>query len=386
MDSILSIIIAMGLSMLGMVGFVTMANHSIENIRTSATAGQLIVFDKAAAQYVSDYAATIAEVATSTTPANITTAMLINTGYLPAGFSAKNPFGQTWLAQVLQPSTGELETLVTSQDGTAISNQLQLVQIAAQAGAQGGFIPYASQGGDSSLTASTAQGSYGGWSVSMANFTNPGSGHLASLLAYQSTTANTNYLYRVAVSGQSQLNAMQTDLSMEDTSGTKHDITDVDDVGTTTVTATSTVTGGTLASKGNVTAAGSGTITGNLTVGAAFQAQSYAAGSYLIPTTVYSAGAACSNNGAVSTSGSSTLICSNSTWQNVQNLSYTQVGWYYYTTGTYIGWYRFCWLSGINGPNNNGAVLPAGQNGALYYWLVENLSPDSSAILVSCIS
>lgn len=333
MGAILGYIIAMGLSMLGMVGFVSMANHSVENIRTSATAGQLIVFDKAVAQYVSDYASTIAEVATSTTPADITPAMLINTGYLPSGFSSKNPFGQTWLAQVLQPSSGELETLVTSQSGTAISNQLQLVQIAAQAGAQGGFIPYASQGGDTSLVATTAQGSYGGWSLAMTNFTNPGSGHLASLLAFQSLTTNTNYLYRVAVSGQPQLNAMQTDLSMEDTSGTAHSIS-----GANLVKANELVTpAGVGVVMGSSKLYGDSTNTVSYQNGALYSenaagtAYAGVVGSALIPGTAYTAGSACGNVSAWATNGTDPLYCKGGVWTTLS------AGMQFYSISTSVG-------------------------------------------------
>lgn len=223
MEAILSSIVAIFLSLAGIAGFSQYAKIGIQGVQTAATSTQMQVFDKAATQYVADNGATIAESATSTSPVTITATQLVAGGYLPTGYANVNPFGQSWQAQVLQPSSGQLETLVTSTGGVAISDTKQLAQIAAQTGAQGGFVPYANQAGDSFNT-SNAYGTYGAWSVPLTSFSNPGSGHLASLLAFTDVTANTQYLYRVQVPNHPELNAMQTDLGMTDTGGTAHNI------------------------------------------------------------------------------------------------------------------------------------------------------------------
>lgn len=214
MDAILGSIIALVLSMMSLAGFVTWAKAGVTNVQTAATASQMLVFDKAALKFVEDRAAALIQQATASVPVSVTPAMLINGGYLPAGFSPMNAFGQTWLLQVLQPSPNTLQALVTSQGGRPITDTRQLVQIAAQAGAQGGFVPYAGQNGDPTMVASNAYGAYGAWQVPLANYTNPGSGRLASLLAFTGTQANNGYLYRVQVPGQPELNQMQTDLDM----------------------------------------------------------------------------------------------------------------------------------------------------------------------------
>ena len=225
MDAVVGYIIALTLSMLGVVGFEGWAKIGVQNVQTAAAASQLLVFDKAASQYVQDNASVLASTATSAVPVTVTPAMLVTAGYLPGGFSGTNPFGQTWQLQVLQPTSGHLQSLVTSQGGRAISNVTQLLQIAAQAGAQGGFVPYANQSGDATMSPANAYGAFGAWKISLANYANPGAGHIASLLAFTGAQANSSYLYRVAVPGQPQLNAMQTDLSMTDVGGTAHNIT-----------------------------------------------------------------------------------------------------------------------------------------------------------------
>jgi hypothetical protein len=137
--------------------------------------------------------------------------MLESTGFLPTSMASTNPYGQTWQVQVLQPTAGNLQALVLSTGGNTIP-QSQAPAIAAQTGQEGGFIPYAGQYG--SASPSTAMGAYGGWSVSMAGYTNPGSGHLASLVAFSNGNLQNDYLYRVAVPGQPQLNTMQTNINM----------------------------------------------------------------------------------------------------------------------------------------------------------------------------
>ena len=147
----------------------------------------------------------------ATSPATITVSMLQNTGYLPNAFGATDPYGQTWQVQVLQPAPGQLQALVLTQGGTQIG-QTQAPMIAAQAGAQGGFVPYNGQYG--TLNSSIAQGAYSGWQVSLSNYANPGPGHLAALLYFNNGNLQNDYLYRVAVPGQPQLNTMQTNLNM----------------------------------------------------------------------------------------------------------------------------------------------------------------------------
>ncbi|WP_116138398.1 shufflon system plasmid conjugative transfer pilus tip adhesin PilV [Trinickia diaoshuihuensis] len=223
MDAIVGYMIALTLSMMAVAGFTTWARQGVANVVTAATASQMVIFDRAAQQYVQDHAADLAIGATATTPVTVTAGMLGQ--YLPNGFSAKNPFGQIWQLQVLQPSPGQLQPLVTSQLGRPITDTKQLVQIAAQAGAAGGFVPYANQGGDAAMNPTKASGAYGGWSVPLGSYTNPGSGHLASLLAFTNPQSMNNYLYRVAVPTQPQLNQMQTALDMG-----SHDVNNADNV------------------------------------------------------------------------------------------------------------------------------------------------------------
>lgn len=169
----------------------------------AVTARQLHAITQAAKSYITAYAGPLEASATATTPATITVPMLINTGFLPAGFGSTNPYQQTWEVQVLQPSPGSLQSLVLSEGGRPIALRDD-PRIGAESGASGGSI----------TGATVAQGSYGSWQVPLNGYTNPGPGHLAALIAFAGGQLQSNYLYRTAVPGQPQLNTMQTDLNL----------------------------------------------------------------------------------------------------------------------------------------------------------------------------
>jgi hypothetical protein len=368
MDALLGYAMAIVFSLMSVGSYYQWAHTGTKNIVTAAIAGQNVMFNTAAAEYVQDYASTLAETATSSSPVTISASTLISAGYLPSEFSTTNAFGQTWEAQVLQPSTDELETLVLTTGGTAISDEIELVHIAAQVGAQGGFVPYSDQGGDSTMSSSYARGAYGGWKQSLTSFTNPGSGHLASLLSFTSTATNTNYLYRVAVSGASQLNAMQTDLSMEDTSGTAHNISGAD-----TVTAEQFVasagdgvkvgssylygdsantavrqsggfyvqntagTGYEPVYAGAITANGAVSATGEISSDSTITATgAITSSSYVAPGDIATLGSSCSPYGAVGTNGSQTLLCKSGVWSKAYG-SIERTTWIVSSSGSNYG-------------------------------------------------
>jgi len=237
------------ISMAALAGFIPWAKAAMANIMNAATAGQGRLVIKAVEQYVQDNGPALASSATATTPVTISYAMLQSQGYIPAGFTSRNPFGQDWQAQVLQPAPGKLETLVTSTGGTAIAAKY-LSQIAAQMGAQGGYVPYAGQLGNAAMTPSVAVGAFGAWSKPMGNFSNPGSGHMAALLAFSGTQTSNGFLYRIAVPGRPDLNAMQTDLSMTDQSGSAHDINGIRTANAQTANVAGQVAAGTINAAG----------------------------------------------------------------------------------------------------------------------------------------
>ena len=211
MSAILGVLFASLVGLLMIPTYMHFETMAIDNAKAATTAQQMQQVSQAAQAYIQANYSAVEANSTASSPATITVSMLQNTGYLPNAFSAANPFGQLWQVQVLQPTPGQLQALLLTQGGTQIG-QVQAPMIAAQAGAQGGFVPYNGQYG--TLNDTVAHGAYSGWQVSMSGYTNPGPGHLAALLAFNNGNLENNYLYRVAVPGQPQLNTMQTNLNM----------------------------------------------------------------------------------------------------------------------------------------------------------------------------
>ena len=182
---------------------VSWMRQSDQTILGTVAARQLYAVTQAAKGYITAYAGAIEATATPTTPATITVPMLVATGFLPQGFGAVNPYQQGWVVEVLQPSPGDLQALALSTGGQPIPPR-DAPRIGAEAGSAGGAV----------TNAGTAQGSFGGWTVSLTNYPNPGVGHLAALIDYSNGQLQNDYLYRTAVPGQPQLNTMQTNLNM----------------------------------------------------------------------------------------------------------------------------------------------------------------------------
>jgi Bacterial shufflon protein, N-terminal constant region len=130
---------------------------------------------------------------------------------MPAGLSATNQFGQTYQLAVLVTGVSPnqvLNPMLQTIGGNAIPEN-ELRTISKIVGGSGGYV--------SSLSPTVATGAMGGWGpLSLASYgANPGSGHLAGALFYQSAATQGNqYLYRSSVAGQPQLNQMETAIDM----------------------------------------------------------------------------------------------------------------------------------------------------------------------------
>lgn len=222
---------------------------SSDNTRAAAAAQQQRQVLDASTLYIKQNVGAVQAAATPTTPVVITVPMLQAGNFLPAAFAPTNPWGQTWQTQVLQPAAGNLQALALSTGGTALRDML-VAKIASLVGAQGGFIP-SNDSGAYAAGPGNAYGAYGGWNVATANYAGVAGGHLAALVTLTNGQVASNYLYRTAVPGQPQLNAMQTDLSLTDAGGAAHNINGANNVG----------------AAGNVSAGGNVTAAGQLTAG-----------------------------------------------------------------------------------------------------------------------
>ena len=213
MRDLLGSLLAGILTVAAAILFMNYQGQSSVNQQVAATAGQAVQFNTAIQSYITQYASNVSAVATATTPAVITVPMLQAAGVnlLPSSFSNTNPFGQTWQAEVLEPTAGNLQALALGVGGTSLSDQVAS-RVAALIGSAGGFIPK-NDSGIWPSGAATAQGAYAGWSIPTAGYTGISGGNIASLLTFSNGQFVSNYLYRNNV-GQPSLNTMNTPIIM----------------------------------------------------------------------------------------------------------------------------------------------------------------------------
>lgn len=216
-------------------------------------------------------------------------------GYLPSGFGQTNVLGQTWEVYVRQPVSGQLQVLVEGQGGRTLAAK-DLVKIAGLTGDLGGFVPYNGMLGN--LSSSTAQGT--NWTLSLDGLPTPGAGRLlgnAVVGADSAATVQTNdFLYRVGVSGHTELNTMDVALNMGGNNITNAaTVNAVQGVFSGNVTAANATIKGTTTT--NYLSAANGTVSGNLTVGGQVTAGSaYVSGQATVGSNVTVASGGCAFN------------------------------------------------------------------------------------------
>jgi prepilin-type N-terminal cleavage/methylation domain-containing protein len=184
----------------------TYYNSYLNNINNQVAAGQAKTISEASGRYIKDNYASVIAIAGPTTPATITVPMLVATGYLGAGFSSTNPYGQTYQVLAREPVVNQLETMVVTTGGMVIP-ELSIRRISQLIGANGGYI--------SSANPAIVQGSFGGWQVTLANYSiAPGAGHYSASLFFQNGQVVNDYLYRTTVPGHPELNTMNASIDM----------------------------------------------------------------------------------------------------------------------------------------------------------------------------
>lgn len=212
MDAMIGVLIAGLVMLISLKTFTGYEEGSSAAVLAATTASEWVQVNTAATSYIQANAAAIQAIATPTTPATITIAMLESpaVALLPASFNALDPYNQTWEVQVLQPTSGNLQALVLTVGGESLKDK-QVAQIANLVGATGGFIPR----NDSRLYPSGyAYGVASSWKVPTAGYS-ASPGELAALITVGNGQAQSPFVYRNSVPGQPQLNAMNTPLVMD---------------------------------------------------------------------------------------------------------------------------------------------------------------------------
>ncbi|MGE4293562.1 MAG: shufflon system plasmid conjugative transfer pilus tip adhesin PilV [Desulfovibrio sp.] len=184
-------------------------------------ADHLLVVMKAAAAYVRKHQTDLLAQATASGGPTINTDPLVSEGFLESGFQGHNVWGQTYQICIRQPATNTLQAIVLTTGGRGENAKdvrfatSVVPSAAAMAGGAGGFVP---TGDIPDQPSSSLRGAFGGWTLDLASvgITSPGAGHLGALTTFDSSSLGQDFLYRVAVPGHPELNAMQTELDMTD--------------------------------------------------------------------------------------------------------------------------------------------------------------------------
>lgn len=232
MSAILGALFAILVGIIAIIPYLNYQTQALEKMRASNTASQFRQIINATRLYVQDNYGTLT--CSGVTSCSISLTKL-EPNYLPSALSPTTPYNQAWQIQYTL-NNGILQVLVFSSGGANIAEPTEAM-IAAETGQEAGFIPYPGQNNTSThvnlpaackpttsakkdYTSYQAEaiGSYGHWSLpSLAAYAGPFCpGHLAALLYFgPNGTLQDDYLYRVAVPGQPNLNSMQTNLLLD---------------------------------------------------------------------------------------------------------------------------------------------------------------------------
>lgn len=182
-------------------------------------ADHLLEVTRAARKYVNRHQDTLITRSSATSGPVVSIADLVNEEFLPDGFASQNVWLQDYEIHVRQPQAGSLSAIVLTTGGrnneTDRFRNVTIPGAAALVGGAGGYVPSGVLPGQ---TENMLQGAGSGWSLDLGSvgIASPGSGHLGAVSTYDSSALGQDFLYRVAVPGMPELNAMQTELDMTD--------------------------------------------------------------------------------------------------------------------------------------------------------------------------
>lgn len=219
--TLLEMLISLSILATVVAGVTSLVQGVSDDTKASITALHTKTIGDEAGVYIKDNYSALLGASTATTPALIRVSDLVSQGYLPAGYAATNPRGQSTCVLVLEPTTNKLTSLVLSEGGEIIDD-LTLGQIASLIGGAGG--------GLYSTAPTTARGAMGNYSFAIGAFGNPNhlnqrcdgtagnitvaAGHPVMALWFADGAAGAATLYRDSVPGQPGMNTMNTPILM----------------------------------------------------------------------------------------------------------------------------------------------------------------------------
>lgn len=216
MAPLLGVLFAILVALLAIRPYLAYQQQAFDNVKAANTASQFRQIINAAKTYVQNtYPPSQSASATTTLSGIGFISALQNDGLLPSGIQPNNPYGQTWNMTVSQQGN-TVQAFVYSSGGMPIPPQ-QAPEIAAETGADAGFMPTSGQYSIYNVVANTAVGAYGHWNALLPPGLSPtpAPGDLVAQLDVQNAIQQDNdYLYRLPVQGDPTANTMGTILNM----------------------------------------------------------------------------------------------------------------------------------------------------------------------------
>lgn len=195
-------------------------NEGLTYLKKRNAADHLKTVNAAVGEYIRLNHVRLLQNCTASKGETVTIKDLKDDDLLPDGFAERNVWYQEYKIYIRQPKDKELQGIVlTDSNGkTNYDNKFVNTIIPSTAtflGGAGGFVP---SGNLPNQSANSILGSYGMWEFDLTKIgiPSPGAGHLAALATFGSSELGLDFLYRVAVPGEPELNAMQTNLDMTD--------------------------------------------------------------------------------------------------------------------------------------------------------------------------
>lgn len=213
-DALVSIFV-----MIVLIGVVAQINYDGSlRVERRLVAENMLVLADAAKLYVRKHNAQLAGSAGPTSGPQISLAALRSEGLLRPNFSDRNMWGQQYSIYVRSSGSDLLRIIIVTSGGRSRSKKFNNTVVpgaAALIGAAGGYTP---TGNISSIPAGVMQGAGNNWRIpfSSVGITNPGPGHLVYVSDYDASDLAHEFLYRVEIPGNPELNAMRTELDMTD--------------------------------------------------------------------------------------------------------------------------------------------------------------------------
>lgn len=198
--------------------FANMIERSLIATQQEVAANHINTVNKAVGEYIKAHFVSLLETTNKTEGLTLTVSDLVAEDLLPEGFNPINVWRQAYLIYIRQPINDELQgiTLTTGGfNGDKKFNGVTIPGTAILVGGAGGYIPTGVIPGQ---TNSMLIGSHYGWKINLTNFNipSPGKGHIGTLSSFDVSELKQDFLYRIKVPGQLDLNAMQTELDMTD--------------------------------------------------------------------------------------------------------------------------------------------------------------------------